>query len=497
MKYKLTGSVSLSKNTQPRSTRVELLRVDEETGKPYRDYSKHIDVERTPWNRVLVNRDVREVYDEHIGPGIKEYNAKQIAGKHPHPERCKSLDGYMEEILAGERAKNGTKRPRLWNDIIIQCGDMLTNEAWQVVDGKKVQPELALITNKVYEEFVVEFQKKFQNLIVTCSATHNDEACPHCMIQYSAICHNNSRGLPVQVKLMDALAESLDALNIPYNRKRDDGVKHAFNKVLDEILTDVMRRHSIERVPGKPKEDKELQSVPVAELRKRSRLLREKVKMIVDRGENPLDALEAKRIPFVGTVYSEHDMRALINEMMKERAILMARAENAEEIGRREKASQNETVKRLNVKLQKRERNAEKDFKKREASIKQKEREAERILKEAQAYKWSLEDRDQQYRYKRLADELALEKAEVTEMKERLQADSQAIIESAKTEAERIKRDAEKEGQKEKVKIRILEERYPQIANELESIVQNTGKKSKLLIVESSKRERSKSNERR
>ena len=63
MKYKLTGSVSLSKNTQPRSTRVELLRVDEETGKPYRDYSKHIDVERTPWNRVLVNRDVREVYD--------------------------------------------------------------------------------------------------------------------------------------------------------------------------------------------------------------------------------------------------------------------------------------------------------------------------------------------------------------------------------------------------------------------------------------------------
>ena len=495
MRYKLTGSVSLSKNTQPRSTRVELLRVDEETGKPYRDYSKHIDVERTPWNRVLVNRDVREVYDEHIGPCIKEYNAKQIADK--HPERCKTLDGYMEGILAGERAKNGTKRPRLWNDIIIQCGDMLTNEAWQVVDGKKVQPELALITNKVYEEFVVEFQKKFKNLIVTCSATHNDEACPHCMIQYAAICHNNNRGLPVQVKLMDALAESLDALNIPYNRKRDDGVKHAFNKVLDEMLVDIMRRHDIERVPGKPKEDKDLQSVPVAELRKRGRLLREKIKTIIDRGENPLDAIKAKKIPLVGTVYSEQDIRALVNEMMKERAILMARAETAEEIGRREKASQNETVKRLNVKLQKRERDSEKGIKKREATVKQKEREVDRMLKEAQTYKWNLQDSDQQYRYEMLADELASEKAEVKKMKEKLQAESQAIIERAKTEAERIKRDAEKEGQKEKVKIRILEERYPQIANELESIVQNAGKKSKQLIVESSKRERSKSNERR
>lgn len=495
MRYKLTGSVSLSKNTQPRSTRVELLRVDEETGRPYRDYSKHIDVERTPWNRVLVNRDVREVYDEHIGPCIKEYNAKQIADK--HPERCKTLDGYMEGILAGERAKNGTKRPRLWNDIIIQCGDMLTNEAWQVVDGKKVQPELALITNKVYEEFVVEFQKKFKNLIVTCSATHNDEACPHCMIQYAAICHNNNRGLPVQVKLMDALAESLDALNIPYNRKRDDGVKHAFNKVLDEMLVDIMRRHDIERVPGKPKEDKDLQSVPVAELRKRGRLLREKIKTIIDRGENPLDAIKAKKIPLVGTVYSEQDIRALVNEMMKERAILMARAETAEEIGRREKASQNETVKRLNVKLQKRERDSEKGIKKREATVKQKEREVDRMLKEAQTYKWNLQDSDQQYRYEMLADELASEKAEVKKMKEKLQAESQAIIERAKTEAERIKRDAEKEGQKEKVKIRILEERYPQIANELESIVQNAGKKSKQLIVESSKRERSKSNERR
>jgi len=258
-----------------------------------------------------------------------------------------------------------------------------------------------------------------------------------------------------------------------------------------------MRRHDIERVPGKPKEDKDLQSVPVAELRKRGRLLREKIKTIIDRGENPLDAIKAKKIPLVGTVYSEQDIRALVNEMMKERAILMARAETAEEIGRREKASQNETVKRLNVKLQKRERDSEKGIKKREATVKQKEREVDRMLKEAQTYKWNLQDSDQQYRYEMLADELASEKAEVKKMKEKLQAESQAIIERAKTEAERIKRDAEKEGQKEKVKIRILEERYPQIANELESIVQNAGKKSKQLIVESSKRERSKSNERR
>ena len=74
MRYKLTGSTALSKNSQPRSTRKELLRMDEETGKPYKDYAHHIDKERTPWNRVLVNRNVFDVYKEHIGPGINEYS---------------------------------------------------------------------------------------------------------------------------------------------------------------------------------------------------------------------------------------------------------------------------------------------------------------------------------------------------------------------------------------------------------------------------------------
>ena len=59
--YQLTASNSLSKNSKPRSTRKEALRMDEETGLPYVDYAQHIDKDRTAWNKVLVNRDVKAV----------------------------------------------------------------------------------------------------------------------------------------------------------------------------------------------------------------------------------------------------------------------------------------------------------------------------------------------------------------------------------------------------------------------------------------------------
>ncbi len=465
MRYKLTGSTALSKNSQPRSTRKELLRMDEETGKPYKDYAHHIDKERTPWNRVLVNRNVFDVYKEHIGPGINEYNAKQIAcGR---PERCKTVEGYMMQLMQGEQAKNGRKRPRLWNDIIIQCGNMITNEAYIVTkDGKKEMPRLAQITNDVYKEFVEAFQIKFPNLVIALSCTHNDESCPHAMIQYVAFCHHNKRGLPVQVKLVDALAESLDTLGVPYNRKRDDGVKHAFNKVLDEMLTDIMRKHGIERIPGEKKEDKDLASVPVAELRKRHRILREQIKKMIDNGENPLDTIKAKNL-LVGTYYSERDVRGVIQELQKQNALLRAQIKTEEEIDTRNDIILYEQKKRQEIEINRA-----------KADVDEKRRESEKTLIEARVLKQKLRDKDEQHRYKMLSDSvckkekaLNTELAEVKEIKENARQNAETIIEKAKQEIDAMYKEYGKSsaGQRhrEKIQLELLASQYPDIAEQL------------------------------
>ena len=476
--YQLTGSISLSKNSRPRSTRAEALRVDEETGKTYHDYTHHIDSERTPWNRILVNRDVRDVYREHIGNAIEAYNLKQTATG--HPERCKSVEGYMQELIAGEKAGNARKRPRLWNDLIVQCGDMLTNEAWRVIGRDKEMPTLARITNEVYEDFIESFQKTFPNLVVTCAVIHNDESTPHMQVQYVPVSHNNRRGLSTQVKLLDALAEGLDALNVPYNRKKNDGVKHAFNKVLDGLLTDIMRRHGIERVAGNPKEDKQLSSLPVSELRRRNRLLREQVQTIEKKKKNPLESIKAITVPFIGKMYGQRDVEAMVRVMMKERAIIQARADTAEEINRR-----NESILHEQQKSARFERDSEL------RAVEQRKKELDAALSETLLLQKKLALTDEQQRYRRLSDDIEKER----ELLRKQTAESISVLQNAWRDADKIRDDARNEAsklvaearnevdalyvelgsssvvrkKKDDIKLNLLKEQYPDIDDRLDA----------------------------
>ena len=455
------------------------MRVDEETGKPYRDYAHHIDHERTPWNKTLVNRSVRDVYNEQFGAAIDEYNAGQIAKG--HPERCKTVDGYMQEIIDGESAGNARKRPRLWNDLVLQCGAMQTNPAWDVKDGKKIQPVLAQVTNEVYEEFKDEFEKRFPNLIITCAVIHNDESTPHLQLQYIPVCHVNKRGLKVQVKLTDALAESLDKLGVSYNRKQNDGVKHAFNRVLDDMLTDIMIRHGIERVPGEEKEDRDLGGEPVAELRKRSRILREQIKKMINEGKDPLDAIKTKSIPLVGTYYSEKDVRGLVDTLRKENAVLRYKAQIDEQID-----------KKYSIMLQEQKKRQQLELDQERLAIDKQKRDAEDALHDVLILKEKLKDADAQRKYNLLAEE-------VQEKKKALMkriADSDEVLRSAKRDAVNIRNEARKDadrmvsdaksvvnglyteyeqskaGRKKKddIKLKLLAERYPDVDDELDSV---------------------------
>ncbi len=480
MTYKLTGSNSLSKNHKPRSTRKEALRYEEETGRQYKDYSKHIDHERSSWNRVLVNRNVRDVYAEELGGVIEAYNAKQLA--QGRGSRCKSIDGYMDEIVKGETAGNARKRPRLWNDITTQVGNMLTNEAWTVKDGKKVQPILAQITNDVYKEFVDVFEKRYPNLIITLAVVHNDEATPHLQLQYVPFCHINKRGLATQVKLCDALAEALDRIGVPYNRKKDDNVKKAFNDDLDRILESIMLSHGIERIPGEKDDiaDEKQPNESVVEFRKRRRLLKADIDRNIKAGKNPLDGLDKITLPFKGGYYHERDVREIVHQLMKENAVLLEYKKTTETIERKNNEILHEQQKRQ-----------EYDFAKQKKEINDKEKQAKSALNDVLILKEKLADRDEQKRYARLSDSISKKEKELDKEIEASRnitskaiSDANSIREQAKRTADSMIEDAQREidalydefgkssagnRQKDRIKMDLLKIRFPDVEGKLDA----------------------------
>ena len=48
---------------------------------------QNVDPTKTAFNKILIDKDIRQVYDEVFGESIAEYNANQIAKKHPERQK--------------------------------------------------------------------------------------------------------------------------------------------------------------------------------------------------------------------------------------------------------------------------------------------------------------------------------------------------------------------------------------------------------------------------
>ena len=486
-RFRLSGHCQLSTADQPRATRKEALRYDEETGKEYKVYDGHIDPERTSWNKILIQRSVYEVYKKMLSKAVDEYNAKQIANN--HPERCKTVESYMQQIEEGEKKGNANSRPQLWNSCVVQCGNMLDNEAWTVINGKKVQPMLAVLSNEIYEDFLHRFEERYKNILVpTLAVIHNDEACCHLQMHWVSFCSTkNKKSLSVQVKLCDALAEALDKLGVKYGRKQYDNVKQAFNNDMDSLLAETMRDHGIEWIPpqktdrlltDEEKRKKKQKRKNINELRRDTRLIHEYLEAGIKTGDITLDKIGSINVPFKGMFYSEKAVRGYVRELCKRNEMLEAYHENTKELERRYDTVLNEKLKRTDVELQRRKEETEMSMAKREKEIRRKEIDVDRALRDVLILKEKLQDQDQQHRYEVLADELASKKVDIDHAYS-MRADlyieanrkAEAIISQARAKSVSIINEANAVKPAEKEKLRLLAERYPGIDKELDKAV--------------------------
>ncbi len=141
---------------------------------------ENVDPTRTAFNKILVDKDIRQVYNEVFGEALAEYNANQIAKK--HPERQKK--DYYSSVCHD-------KKTEPFREAVVQIGNK-----------DKQLPRWE--SNEIFQKFLKQFQKNNPQLVVVGAYIHNDEATPHMHIVYVPVA-TYSKGLKKRVSNDKAL----------------------------------------------------------------------------------------------------------------------------------------------------------------------------------------------------------------------------------------------------------------------------------------------------
>ncbi len=139
----------------------------------------HINASRSGEKVTLIDRPLKEVYEEMYGESIARFNEKQKK----NPSRVTSVQKYYTE----------TKKNQV--EMIVQFG----KEGDQPLTGEQYV--------QLYSEYVERFQKDNPNLVVFGAYIHLDETTPHLHLDYLPVSFQNKRGMEVKVSMDGALRE--------------------------------------------------------------------------------------------------------------------------------------------------------------------------------------------------------------------------------------------------------------------------------------------------
>lgn len=153
----------------------------EKIGKPIPD---NIDSSKTVENITLVDRDIRQIYQEIFGDALEQYNSKQKRAD-------RRIHSYYEHIA---KSKNGEK---LFYEDVLQWG--------KKEDFKN--PQTRERAKEALVRYVRTFEQRNPNLRLIGAYIHMDEASPHLHLDYVPVAHGYSRGLSTRNSLDKAMKE--------------------------------------------------------------------------------------------------------------------------------------------------------------------------------------------------------------------------------------------------------------------------------------------------
>ena len=181
-------------------------------------HASNTDPARAYLNRLYVNEDIREVYQDLFGDAVERYNAKQTRN-----DRC--IKDYYEKIRAGKQEKP-------FHEIILQVGNC---------DNMNAKSDGGKLAEQILDEYYQGFQSRNPNMRVFSAHLHMDEATPHLHIDFVPFTSGSQRGLDTRVSLKQALAAQ--GFN---GGSRQETEWNQWVLAEKEELSRVMERHGIE-----------------------------------------------------------------------------------------------------------------------------------------------------------------------------------------------------------------------------------------------------------
>lgn len=182
--------------------------------------NSHINRDLTQYNSTFIKQDIKEAYQEAFGEALEEYNSKQ-------KRQDRKIDDYYEYIKGlndGHKKKgksNATTKYNLQDEIIVTIGN---KETWDDLHSRtltsindKEEAEKVFIqykkqqSDKIFKEFLEEFQAKHKHLHVFNAVAHYDEqGAPHMHLTFFGKAEGLKKGLRLQPRTTRAIAQDLD-----------------------------------------------------------------------------------------------------------------------------------------------------------------------------------------------------------------------------------------------------------------------------------------------
>lgn len=254
---------------------------------------ENVDPTRTAFNKILVDKDIRQVYNEVFGEALAEYNANQIAKK--HPERQKK--DYYSSVCHD-------KKTEPFREAVVQIGNK-----------DKQLPRWE--SNEILQKFLKQFQKNNPQLVVVGAYIHNDEATPHMHIVYVPVA-TYSKGLKKRVSNDKALNQmgyktwndwKNSQMACLENLVREKGYDREYMHNTDKHEPDVQKfkrvQKEVVRLANDKLEKMELPDIPEPEIKlnpitktesvKFSKAEFEQIKQVINYQQIEITSLEAQK----------------------------------------------------------------------------------------------------------------------------------------------------------------------------------------------------------
>lgn len=172
------GKVSMP---QGKGSQLHNRRDYEKIGKPI---PENIDSSKTAENITLVDKDIRQAYQEIFGDALEKYNSKQKRAD-------RKIEDYLDHI---QKSKNGEKP---FYEDVVQWGK---KEDFESLETRQRAKEALL-------QYAETFEERNPNLKLIGAYIHMDEASPHLHLDYVPVATGYSRGLEKRNSLDKAMKQ--------------------------------------------------------------------------------------------------------------------------------------------------------------------------------------------------------------------------------------------------------------------------------------------------